>query len=243
MGTPEVLSLPPSGHISRFLDELFSLQDNFSGVLRVTSSSEIAIVGLRGRTNERDDFLLTTTPPANELDPLTTADRFFATIADSGGWTTQFVLFSGRAGQVSSGALRFFDESGAALDLSSSAPTPTPEPTPENSPPAFPSTTSQTSTTQFQRDTVGRLIGGVTTVTVSTPATDPDGDPITYSWQATNGTVQSDGLTVTWTRIVSFGQLGSGALTLTASSLSDFRRKSFVFNDSPFQLETVNTVI
>ena len=27
------------------------------------------------------------------------------------------------------------------------------------------------------------------------------------------------------------------------SSLSDFRRKSFVFNDSPFQVETVNTVI
>ena len=29
----------------------------------------------------------------------------------------------------------------------------------------------------------------------------------------------------------------------SSSSLSDFRRKSFVFNDSPFQLETVNTVI
>ena len=27
------------------------------------------------------------------------------------------------------------------------------------------------------------------------------------------------------------------------SSLSDFRRKSFVVNDNPFQLETVNTVI
>ena len=27
------------------------------------------------------------------------------------------------------------------------------------------------------------------------------------------------------------------------SSLSDFRRKPFVFNDGPFQLETVNTVI
>ena len=26
-------------------------------------------------------------------------------------------------------------------------------------------------------------------------------------------------------------------------SLPDFRRKSFVFNDSPFQLETVTTVI
>ena len=30
---------------------------------------------------------------------------------------------------------------------------------------------------------------------------------------------------------------------LGPSSLSDFRRKSLVFNDSPFQLETVNTVI
>ena len=28
-----------------------------------------------------------------------------------------------------------------------------------------------------------------------------------------------------------------------SSSLSDFRRKSFVFKDSPFQLKTVNTVI
>ena len=32
-------------------------------------------------------------------------------------------------------------------------------------------------------------------------------------------------------------------VTASPSSLSDFRRKSFVFNDSPFQLETVNTVI
>ena len=30
---------------------------------------------------------------------------------------------------------------------------------------------------------------------------------------------------------------------ISSSSLSDFRRKSFVVNDSPFQLETVNTVI
>ena len=113
----QVLSLPPSGHISKFLDELFSLPDDFSGVLRVTSSSEIAIVGLRGRTNERGDFLLTTTPPANEADPSTTADRFFPQIADSGGWTTQFVLFSGIAGQAAAGTLQFFDPSGDAFGL------------------------------------------------------------------------------------------------------------------------------
>ena len=123
VGEAEVLSLPPSGHTSKFLDELFSLSDDFSGVLRITSSSEIAIVGLRGRTNERGDFLLTTTPPANEADPSTTADRFFPQIADSGGWTTQFVLFSGTAGQASSGTLQFFDQSGDALDLKSASST------------------------------------------------------------------------------------------------------------------------
>ena len=35
----------------------------------------------------------------------------------------------------------------------------------------------------------------------------------------------------------------AGGPFISSSSLSDFRRKSFVFNDSPFQLETVNTVI
>ena len=118
MGTPEVLSLPPSGHISRFLDELFSLPDDFSGVLRVTSSSEIAIVGLRGRTNERADFLITTTPPSEEGGTTVSSDTYFPHIVDSGGWTTQFILFSGTAGQTSTGTLQFINQNGQALDLS-----------------------------------------------------------------------------------------------------------------------------
>ena len=118
VGEAEVLSLPPSGHTSKFLDELFSLPDDFSGVLRITSSSEIAMVGLRGRTNERSDFLLTTTPPSNEADASTSADLFFPQIADSGGWTTQFVVFSGTTGQASAGTLQFLDQNGDALDLS-----------------------------------------------------------------------------------------------------------------------------
>ena len=118
VGEAQVLSLPPSGHTSKFLDELFSLSDGFSGVLRITSSSEIAMVGLRGRTNERSDFLLTTTPPSNEADASTSSDLFFPQIADSGGWTTQFVVFSGTTGQTSAGTLQFLDQSGDALDLS-----------------------------------------------------------------------------------------------------------------------------
>ncbi len=42
---PVTLPLPPSGQVARFLDEIFdSLPDNFSGVLRVTSTADVAIV-------------------------------------------------------------------------------------------------------------------------------------------------------------------------------------------------------
>ena len=114
---PATLTLPPSGQIARFLDEIFSLPDNFSGVLRVTSTGEVAMVGLRLRTNEKGEIKMTTTPPSNETGPSTTADVFFPHFADSGGWSTQFILYSGTAGQASFGTLRFIDASGQPLDL------------------------------------------------------------------------------------------------------------------------------
>ena len=114
----QTLSLPPSGQTARFIDELFSLPADFSGVLRVSSTSEVAIVGLRGRTNQREDFLITTTPPSSEVGATTSVDTFFPHLADSGGWKTQFVLFSGTAGQTSAGTLSFIDQAGQVLDLS-----------------------------------------------------------------------------------------------------------------------------
>ena len=82
---PATLTLPPSGQIARFLDEIFSLPDNFSGVVRVTSTAEVAIVGLRLRVNERGELKVTTNPPSNEMEPATTVERFFPHIVDSGG--------------------------------------------------------------------------------------------------------------------------------------------------------------
>ena len=117
VGGTVMLELAPSGQAAQFLDELFTLTDNFAGVLRVTSSGEILAVGLRARTNQRSDFLITTTPPTNETAATTTLDRFFPHIADSGGWSTKFILFSGSAGQTSSGTLSFVDQNGQALDL------------------------------------------------------------------------------------------------------------------------------
>ena len=116
---PEMRSLPPSGQVARFIDELFdSLPPDFSGVLRVTSTADVAIVGLRLRINERGELKVTTTSPSNEMDPSTSEDRFFAHIVDSAGWSTQFILFSGTAGQTSSGTLSYFDIAGESWDLS-----------------------------------------------------------------------------------------------------------------------------
>ena len=115
---PEMLTLPPSGQVARFLNDIFSLPDNFSGVLRVASTDDVAIVALRLRVNENNEIKVTTLAPSNETDPSISEERFFAHFADSGGWSTQFILFSGTAGQASSGTLRFIDASGQPLDLS-----------------------------------------------------------------------------------------------------------------------------
>ncbi len=115
---PVTLPLPPSGQVARFIDEFFdSLPPNFSGVLRVTSTADVAIVGLRLRYNDRGELKMTTTPPSIETGPPTMADRFFPHIVDSAGWSTQFILFSGTAGEASSGTLSYFDTAGAPWDL------------------------------------------------------------------------------------------------------------------------------
>ena len=119
---PATLALPPSGQIARFIDEIFSLPDNFSGVVRVSSAADVATVGLRLRVNVRGELKVTTTPPSNEMGPSTTAETFFPHIVDSGGWSTQFALFSGTPGQASAGTLAFIDASGQPLELITTTP-------------------------------------------------------------------------------------------------------------------------
>jgi hypothetical protein len=113
------VNLPASGQTAKFLSELFpSLPATFKGVLRITTAgSGISVVGLRTRTNERGDFLITTTPPSDEAGTPTSADLLFPHLVNGGGYTTQFILFSGTAGQTSNGALHFFTQSGSAFNL------------------------------------------------------------------------------------------------------------------------------
>ena len=117
VSAPQTVSLAPFGQMSGLLDEVFSPLPNFSGVLRITATSNVSVVGLRARTNQRGDFLISTTPPSNEADAPPNTETYFPHFAVSGGWTTQFVLFSGTTDQTSSGTVRFFDQSGEPLAL------------------------------------------------------------------------------------------------------------------------------
>jgi hypothetical protein len=117
---PVTLAVPASGQIAEFLSQIFSnLPQSFQGgVLRISSQSAISVVGLRGRTNERSDFLITTTPSTLESAPATSAEFLFPHLVNGGGYTSQFIVFSGTAGQASIGTLHFFDQKGNPLPLS-----------------------------------------------------------------------------------------------------------------------------
>jgi len=119
-GLVGVISLPPYGQKSVFLDQIPGLEylvSTFQGVLRLSSYTPFVVAGLRGRFNERNDLLITTTPPANENAPPRVGDMFFPHIVDAGGYSTQFVLLSGQPAQPASGVLRLYSQSGPALNL------------------------------------------------------------------------------------------------------------------------------
>jgi hypothetical protein len=115
-GLTTTLSLPPYGQISQFLNEIQTfagLPSSFQGTLRITSGSPVAVTGLRGHTNERGDFLVTTTPPTDESATSTAIELFFPHFVEGGGYSMQFIFF----GRSTSGTLYFFNSSGDPISL------------------------------------------------------------------------------------------------------------------------------
>ena len=113
------ITLAGNAQLSRFLTELPGFQSlslPIRGLMRITSTSPIAVVGLRGRTNERGDLVTTTTPPVPESNA-SAPELFFPHFADADGYTTQFILFGNGASRSLSGTMRFFSQSGQPLGL------------------------------------------------------------------------------------------------------------------------------
>ena len=115
------LVIPASGQRALFLNQIpgfESLPMPFKGVLRISSgNANIAVLGVRSRWNERGDFIFTTTPATNESAP-THSTLVFPQIVDGGGYTTQFITFSGTPAEPPSGNLQLFTQSGGSLGIS-----------------------------------------------------------------------------------------------------------------------------
>lgn len=118
-GRSATVSIPPNGQYSTFVHQLpgFDGLAAYKGLLRVTAlNAGVTAVGLRALINERVELLETTTGPI--IENAGSPERLvFPHIAEGGGFTTQFIILTGLAGQSSTGVLRFVDEQGRPLNL------------------------------------------------------------------------------------------------------------------------------
>jgi len=112
VGPPSTLTIPALGQVAKFVNELFpSLPDNFRGFLKLTATSPIGATGVRGRYNERGDFLITTTAPRDEGQVLSDSEILFPHIVSGDMYYTEFIIF----GQSGSGGMWFNSANGTLL--------------------------------------------------------------------------------------------------------------------------------
>jgi protein TonB len=115
------IAVPPNGQIAKFIRDIFAGQSStlpVQGILRITTSgSGISVIGLRTRVNPRGDFLITTTPPVNEAAMKTSGDLIFPEVVNGGGYTSQFMLFSGSSALVLSADLDLASTDGTSSTL------------------------------------------------------------------------------------------------------------------------------
>ena len=116
-GLTAFLTIPGRGQVAQFLGQMRGFEkigSGFRGMLRVstTAASGIAVAGVRGRYNERGDFLTATLPAIDEFASSLRPDRAFPHYVEGAGYTTEFVLFGGNPSSAPAGVVRLFDQSG-----------------------------------------------------------------------------------------------------------------------------------
>jgi hypothetical protein len=115
------VSVPAGGQRAFFLSDIPALANvtrTFKGVLRVSTADEadIAVLGIRARWNERREFLVAATPTANETDaPKGTI--VFPHVVLGGGYTTEFITFSGSPAEPAAGGIGVRAQDGSAISL------------------------------------------------------------------------------------------------------------------------------
>jgi len=119
---------PRSGQwqMALMLNEISGLPpitSSFRGILRVVASGgtrftgppSVTVAAIRARFNERGEFLITSTPPLEEVFFTSSSELLFPHFAVGGAYETQFLLFTDIG---ATGTMYLFDQNGNPLSLS-----------------------------------------------------------------------------------------------------------------------------
>jgi hypothetical protein len=110
-------------NFSCFIDQLKSINDTYFdfpesfgidtrfGALEIVSDQPISVLALRGTNNQRNDFLMTTTPTADLTQPPGDEPIYFPQFVDGGGYTTSLILMN-TSDETETGILQILDENG-----------------------------------------------------------------------------------------------------------------------------------
>jgi len=112
------LTLAPYSQLSRYIDEIPGLKvpAEFQGVLTVTSPVPVSVYGIRGRYNERNDYIFTTLNPSNPSGGRPVGiDGVFPHLIDGGGYRTRIVILDDTAANSAS-TLTFTDQDGTSVE-------------------------------------------------------------------------------------------------------------------------------
>jgi hypothetical protein len=102
--------------IAKFLTEWPFNSGAVVGTLTFTASEPVAVTTLRGFTNERGDFLVSTLPVLDPTVPASTTPTYLPHFAVGGGWTTELILMNTR-GEPVSGTVSFTNSSGDPISV------------------------------------------------------------------------------------------------------------------------------
>jgi hypothetical protein len=116
------VSVAANSQVSAFIDQSpFFVQNPFRPSIAnarsftFNSSSPVGVLAIRGRTNERSDFLMSALPVA-DLSAATTEAAVIPEFADGGGWTTSVAL-TNTSDEVATGSVQFISQGGVALTI------------------------------------------------------------------------------------------------------------------------------
>jgi hypothetical protein len=110
------IRIAANSQLARFLNEFPYGIRGVIGTMTFSTSAPVGITVLRGFTNERGEFLVSTLPIADPSIPASTLPAYVPYFAAGGGWRTELILVN-PTGLGMSGDIAFFDPSGNPITV------------------------------------------------------------------------------------------------------------------------------